>query len=383
VRVIHVTDVYAPRLGGIEIHVHDLAMSQRAQGIDAQVLTSTPAAGGTPDPSWVTRVAGTSADPAAALRSLLADDVVVHAHVSVLSPFTSRAARAAGVMGLPTAITIHSQWSHLVPLPSVATALLGLRDWPVTWSAVSSRAAEPIRAMLGPGSEVLVVPNAVDEQWWRAIAPRPAAVPTIISVMRFARTKRPLPLVRLLAGVRRRVPADQPLRAVVIGDGPRWEATRRAVRRHGMSDWVELPGRLEREDIRAALAQAHVFVAPAVLESFGIAALEARCVGLPVVASDRSGVGQFVTSGHNGFLTGTDTEMAEALARLVLDDEGRRAMAAANRARPSGHDWPVVLELVDGLYAHARASASWGARIRSNGERIRSKTAPPGLGSGS
>ena len=35
--------------------------------------------------------------------------------------------------------------------------------------------------------------------------------------------------------------------------------------------------------------RADVYVAPAVLESFGLAALEARCVGLPVVGVSAAG----------------------------------------------------------------------------------------------
>ena len=34
-RVLHVTDGYLPRLGGIELHVHDLVSHQRATGVDA------------------------------------------------------------------------------------------------------------------------------------------------------------------------------------------------------------------------------------------------------------------------------------------------------------------------------------------------------------
>jgi hypothetical protein len=39
VRILHVTDYYLPRLGGIEMQVHDLVTEQRARGHDASVLT--------------------------------------------------------------------------------------------------------------------------------------------------------------------------------------------------------------------------------------------------------------------------------------------------------------------------------------------------------
>ena len=56
VRILHVTDGYLPRLGGIELHVRDLAHHQRRAGIDAMVVTRTTAAADVPDPDHVLRV---------------------------------------------------------------------------------------------------------------------------------------------------------------------------------------------------------------------------------------------------------------------------------------------------------------------------------------
>ena len=40
-RILHVTDAYLPRLGGIEMHVHDLAQAQAAAGDDVDIITMT------------------------------------------------------------------------------------------------------------------------------------------------------------------------------------------------------------------------------------------------------------------------------------------------------------------------------------------------------
>src|ERR1700726_4568638 len=63
-RIAHVSDCYLPRLGGIELQVHDLAERQAAAGHEVTVITTT--AG--PDPglraggSIVVRVGGTGPD---------------------------------------------------------------------------------------------------------------------------------------------------------------------------------------------------------------------------------------------------------------------------------------------------------------------------------
>jgi glycosyltransferase involved in cell wall biosynthesis len=365
-RVLHVTDCYLPRLGGIETHVQDLVTQQRAEGHDARVLTLTPAGGGTADPRWVTRVAYPRVSvtgPADATRQvldLLAGADVVHAHVSVVSPFTFGVARRACARSVPTLVTVHSLWSHLGALPTLGGAAVGLAGWPVQWSAVSEAAAAPVRRTLGAGVPVLVLPNAVDPSRWQVPhrAPVASPVPTIFSVMRFARTKRPLALVRMLREVRARLPEEAPLRAVLIGDGPQRPPVERYLERHGMRDWVELPGRLSRAAIREAYADAGLYVAPAERESFGIAALEARCAGLPVVASSHGGVGSFVTPGVNGWLADDDAGMVRAMVRLLTDRAGAAVIEAHNRVAPRDLDWPAAsARALDG-YARAALIAA-------------------------
>ena len=106
---------------------------------------------------------------------------------------------------------------------------------------------------------------------------------------------------------------------------------------------VELVGRRTRDEIRTAFARADVFVAPANLESFGIAALEARCAGLPVVAMARTGIREFVANGREGLLAQSDRDMVEQLLRLIRDPELRQRIATHNRdgGRPTstGPGW--------------------------------------------
>jgi len=49
-----------------------------------------------------------------------------------------------------------------------------------------------------------------------------------------------------------------------------------------------------KETIKRIFSKSDIFVLPTILESFGIAALEARCAGLPIVAMGYGGVKSFV-----------------------------------------------------------------------------------------
>ena len=162
---------------------------------------------------------------------------------------------------------------------------------------------------------------------------------TIASVMRLSRRKRPMPLLRILKQLRYRTSPSIDLRAVIIGEGPLRAKMTSYLEAHDMDSWVSLPGRLERSDIREIFSHSDLYVAPAELESFGIAALEARAAGLPVIASRHGGVGEFISDGDEGFLTGSDDEMVYALAALATDRHTREQIAAHNRAVAPSVNW--------------------------------------------
>ncbi len=356
-RIAHVTDAYLPRLGGIETHVDGLARHQVAAGHEVHVLTTTPGPRGRPESPLVVHRGSRRA-----LRAVLAggDFDLVHVHVSVFSPLGMTLSSAACVAGTPVAVTVHSMWPDVPALVRPAGAGLRLAHRPLAWSAVSRSAAGPLRRALGDGVRIDVVPNAVDVSWWRAgtaaLGGRDGAV-VVTSLMRMAARKRPVPLLRSLRDLRRQVPAEVPLRAVIAGDGPQLAHVRRLVARWGMAGWVELPGRVTREQARVLLHASDVYVAPADLESFGIAALEARAVGLPVVAKRAGGVGEFVVHGAEGLLTGSDDSMTRALVRLVEQPGLRRQIAAHNRAVPPATTWLRALEDNDALYRQAARAA--------------------------
>ncbi len=128
------------------------------------------------------------------------------------------------------------------------------------------------------------------------------------------------------------------------------------LRRHRMTGWVQLTGQLDQPAIRDRFAEADLYVSPAVLESFGIAALEARCAGLPVLAFAGTGVADFITDGRNGSLVGSDGHLAAELARLACSPAAR-AELAGHRQGGSGYRWEEVLATSDRVYQRAAALA--------------------------
>ena len=368
-RILHVTDLYRPDVGGIELFVEDLAQRQAAAGHEVTVLTATPdhrgrADGTAPDGVRVVRIPSRPplhpfVAPEAIENAVTAGYDIVHAHLSVLSVFATLVARATDEAGIPTVTTVHSMWAGRRPVVHTVRVLADWNRANIVWTTVSRVAAADMVGLVPRDATVHVVPNAVDVGWWRAgaqAAPGDRPV-TFLSVMRLAPRKRPFAFLSMLERARAEVPADVALRALIVGDGKLERRMEREVRTRGLGEWVTLLGRRTRPEIRALYAEADVFVAPAQQESFGIAALEARSAGLPVVAMRAGGVGEFVRDGVEGLLCRDDEAMGAALARLAVRDHERTAITAYNRAHPPTCDWPRVVGDFDRVYAEARRGA--------------------------
>jgi glycosyltransferase involved in cell wall biosynthesis len=284
---------------------------------------------------------------------------VVHVHASTLSPLSFLTAAAASRAGIPTALTVHSLMADWAPLFRWADFVTRWGRWPVAWSAVSTVAAEPVSRILGPSVPVTVVPNGVDPGAWR-IRRRTADPDRVVvtTVGRLANRKRPLSLLKMLREVRRRVPADIEIEAVMVGDGPLRAKLERYLRRNRMEGWVSLAGAATREEIRGLYSDTDIYVAPATLESFGIAALEARCAGLPVVAHSRSGVADFITHGSGGLLVENDEDMVDSITDLCLSPALRERLTSLRDPAKSPGDWRGVLDATYELYERARVIAS-------------------------
>src|SRR5439155_18493871 len=129
----------------------------------------------------------------------------------------------------------------------------------------------------------------------------------------------------------------------IVVDGPLSGELARAIARANLSHCVELVGRVDRQRVRQLLAESDVFLLPTVRESFGLAALEARCAGLPVVARAQSGVAELIEHGREGLLARSDAELATHVATLARDHALRERIAANNRDTTPALDWSSVL----------------------------------------
>ncbi|MEJ2746152.1 MAG: glycosyltransferase family 4 protein, partial [bacterium] len=139
---------------------------------------------------------------------------------------------------------------------------------------------------------------------------------------------------------------------VVVGKGKERRAIEKAIAERHLGENVILAGQLPHHLIKGLMGLSKVFVMPNIhvpgdAEGFGIAAIEASCAGLPVVASGIEGILDAVVDGQNGSLIPPDEpkRFAAAVKALLTDEKLRREAAERARKFTAEHfSWDVAAE---------------------------------------
>lgn len=145
----------------------------------------------------------------------------------------------------------------------------------------------------------------------------------------------------LIEACRRLVAQGVDLELHLVGDGVDRPMLERQVADAGLGHRVAFEGSLTRDAIAALLRRADVLVTPSVPTAAGkregipVVLMEAMSSGVPVVASDLSGIPELVEHERSGLLVPPrDPEaLATALRRLHDDPALRRALGAAGRSK--------------------------------------------------
>lgn len=156
---------------------------------------------------------------------------------------------------------------------------------------------------------------------------------------------------------------DVPTLVIVGQDGPDAAAVAEAMSAPPLAGRVARLGYIPDADRQRTLEGARVLVLPSLEEGFGMPALEAMSLGVPVVVSRCGGLPELV--GEAGLLVApADPDaMAHALDRVLTDDTLAAALASRGVERARGYSWQRTA--ADVRHAFAEALAVWTTISRS------------------
>lgn len=347
--------------GGVQAHIHDLALELIGLGHQVEVIT--PADDETPLPPYVTSagravpvpyngsVARLCFGPLSArrVRRWLRDGEfdVVHVH----EPSTpSLSLLASWAFDGPMVATFHTSVERSRTM-AVAYAILQTALEKISGRiAVSEAARRTLVEHLG--GDAVLIPNGVRVSAFAHATPLPGWPRdggTLGFLGRLDEPRKGFPVLleafELLAQQR---PA---VRLLVAGPGDAAEALRQLP--ESLASRVTFLGLVSDQDKARMLRSVDLYVAPNTGgESFGIVLLEAMAAETAVLASDLGAFRTVLDDGRAGalFPVGDAAALASAAGQLLDDAATRAQLVAVGRERVRGYDWSTVARDVVRVY---------------------------------
>ena len=142
------------------------------------------------------------------------------------------------------------------------------------------------------------------------------------------------------------------LKFIFVGDGYMKPYLVDQSRRLGICDKVYFLGHVPDDVLHALYKFATVAIFPSLYEPFGIVALEAMGLGVPVIVSAVGGLDEIVQHGHNGikFHPGSPSALAEAINLIVDKPELCRRLSENARINLDLFTWDRAAEETIKLY---------------------------------
>ena len=302
-----------PLAGGAEVFTEEVAQALVVRGHDVTLFVA--AVAGRPEQETVEGVSvirrGSRLGVYKAARRFWARegpgafDVVVD-EINTRPFLTPRWLRGAPVVALIHQLA-REIWFYEMPLPLAVAGRFALEPWwlrayrDVPALTVSASSADSLRKHHG-WRDVTVVPDGWTPHPLPAVPKE--AEPTVVFLGRLVAMKRPQEAIAAFQILRQRLPSA---RLWVIGDGPlRLEA----------QAGVDFLGRLEREELLARVAAAHVLVATSVREGWGLNVSEAAACGTPSIGYAVPGLVDSLGASGGAAVEPTPTALGNALTRF-------------------------------------------------------------------
>ncbi len=199
--------------------------------------------------------------------------------------------------------------------------------------------------------DIIYLPNAIDVGMYQYRL-RKNPIPRLGWLRKFEQNYDPILAVETLDALRK----DFPAVILVMGgadshDGS-FDEVQQFVHKHGIAGPLEITGYVARPQIPEWFSRSDIYLNTTMVESFGIAVMEAAAAGLCIVTTDVGELPHLWRDGEDALLVPSqDPEaMAKAVRRILIEPglAGRLSQNARHKAEQ--FDWAVVLPQWEALF---------------------------------
>jgi len=171
----------------------------------------------------------------------------------------------------------------------------------------------------------------------------------ITHISNFRKVKRIPDVIAVFYKIQQKIPS----KLMMVGDGPEKEAAENLCYELGISDKVIFFG--NSNEIDKILSFTDLFLLPSETESFGLAALEAMAIGVPVISSNTGGLPEVNIDGMSGYLSdvGNTEEMAQNAIKILENEETLMDFKSNAKTIAKKFDIKNVVTLYENLYNEA------------------------------
>ncbi|MFN5181676.1 MAG: N-acetyl-alpha-D-glucosaminyl L-malate synthase BshA [Bacteroidota bacterium] len=298
-----------------------------------------------------------------ALASKLVDVVkyeqldLLHVHYAI--PHASSALMAKNILeeegiDIPYITTLHGTDITLVGKdPSFGPVIRHSLNRSSAVTAVSESLKNDTREIFRIAKEIQVIPNFINGDEFRFVANKaqrlqfaPNGEKILLHISNFRKVKRVDDVLRIFDKVRKRIPS----KLILVGDGPERANIEHLCRELQTCNDIISLGKIN--DPKEILNIGDLFILPSETESFGLAALEAMAMGVPVISTNSGGIPEVNIQGKTGYLSSVgDVENMSANAFRILSDEALHSEMRKNaRQQALSYDIEYILPMYENLY---------------------------------
>lgn len=201
--------------------------------------------------------------------------------------------------------------------------------------------------------EIHVIPNFINLNKYKqipSVCKRSAVATTnefvITHISNFRKVKRTQDVVRIFELILQ----EKPAKLVMAGDGPERESTEELCNKMEIADKVIFLGNYL--NINEILCFSDLFLIPSESESFGLAALEAMAMGVPVISSNAGGLGEVNKNGYSGYLSpiGDVAQMAQKALSILSSLEILKKFKKQAKKQAMLFDEEKIIPMYEDIY---------------------------------